>query len=75
MNRSLNRRELIRQGLTAGALLALPGRALAQAVDPLAAEFDQAFGGAAQAPVAPVEAVPPAPVYDPAYQRRLAGSG
>lgn len=71
MNRNVNRRDLLRQGLTAGALFALPGRALAQAADPLAAEFDQAFAGASQLPVAPAEVAPPAPVFDPAYQRRL----
>jgi L,D-transpeptidase catalytic domain len=70
VKRVVNRRDLLRQGLTAGAFLALPGRALAQAADPLTSEFDRAFGGPA-AP-APVEAAPPAPVHDPAYQRRLA---
>ncbi len=70
VKRVVNRRDLLRQGLTAGAFLALPARALAQAADPLGAEFDRAFGGTATP--APVELPPPAPAYDPAYQRRLA---
>ncbi len=74
VNRGVNRRDLLKQGLTAGAILALPGRALAQAVtDPLTSEFDRAFAGAAQtqAPAALVEAAPSVPTYDPAYNRRL----
>ncbi len=71
---SLNRRDLIRGGLAAGAILAVPARALAaaQVADPLMSEFDQAFVGNVQpAPAAPAFVPPPAPVYDPAYQRRL----
>jgi L,D-transpeptidase catalytic domain len=65
----VNRRDLLRQGLAAGAILALPGRALAQAGDPLASEFDSVFGKTAPAP--PAYVPPPVPVMDAAYQRRL----
>lgn len=69
----MNRRDLLRGGLTAGAILAFPSRALAQlrGGDPLGSEFDQTFGRAAPAPTPPAYVPPPAPVYDPAYQRRL----
>jgi hypothetical protein len=76
---NLNRRDILMGGLTAGAILALPGRVLVQGqpADPLAAGFDQAFGPSAAAQVAPVPSAsaivaPPAPAFDPAYQRRLA---
>jgi len=71
---SLNRRDLIRGGLAAGAIIAVPARALAaaQVADPLMSEFDQAFAGNMQpAPVASAYVPPPALVYDPAYERRL----
>ena len=74
VKQSVNRRDLLKGGLAAGAILALPGRVLAEAqvADPLMSEFDQTFGRNVQAaPVAPAFAPPPAPVYDPAYQRRL----
>lgn len=72
----MNRRDLLMGGLTTGAILALPGRAWAQGqvADPLMSEFDQAFGRtvqAAPAALAPAYVPPPAPVFDPAYQRRL----
>ena len=69
--RNLNRRVLLKQGLAAGAILALPGRALAQvaSLDPLRADFDRAFGGSV---AVPAEVAAPAPAFDPAYQRRLA---
>lgn len=74
VRRNLNRRVLLKEGLVAGAILALPGRAFAQepTSDPLLAEFDRAFAGAAAAPAVPAAVVPPAPAFDPAYQRRLA---
>ncbi len=76
VNRTVNRRDLLRQGLTAGAILAIPGRAFAQGADSLTSEFDRAFAGSTPAPASPAEALVPAPapvaVYDPAYQRRLA---
>ena len=73
VTQGVNRRDLLKGGLTAGALLALPCRALAQGLagDPLVSEFDRAFGGAASSPVAPAIVLPPVPVFDPAYQRRL----
>ena len=66
----MNRRELIRGTLAAGAMLALPARALAQSFESV---FDQAFGAAPDLP--PAEPVAPAlptvaPV-DPAYDRKL----
>lgn len=73
MKHSFNRRDIIKGGLAAGALLALPGRALAQALvgDPLLSDFDQTFGHGAATPPAPAFVPPPKPVYDPAYERRL----
>lgn len=67
----MKRRDLLKGGLAAGAFLALPARALAQAVvtDPLGTEFDQLFGAKT---VAPPAFVPPAPAFsDTAYNRRL----
>jgi hypothetical protein len=67
----MNRRSLLRGGLATGALLALPGRALAQSVTE---QFDQAFGLTPQ-PVVPAEpVVPPLPTAvppNPAYDARL----
>jgi hypothetical protein len=72
VSQSLNRRDILTGGLLAGAILALPGRALAQGADPLASDFDQAFGQTATAaPAPPAFVPPPAPVHDPAYERRL----
>lgn len=74
VTQSVNRRDLLKGGLTAGAILALPGRALAQGLvaDPLLSEFDQAFARNVQAaPVVPAFVPPPAPSFDPVYQRRL----
>lgn len=67
----MNRRDLIRGTLAAGASLVLPGRALAQSLEE---QFDQAFGTAAvplpeaspASPPLPVEVVP-----NPAYDRRV----
>lgn len=74
VTQSVTRRDLLKGGLTAGAILALPGRALAQGLvaDPLLSEFDQAFARNVQAaPVVPAFVPPPAPSFDPVYQRRL----
>ncbi|MDE2596190.1 MAG: murein L,D-transpeptidase catalytic domain family protein [Sphingomonadales bacterium] len=60
----MNRRDILRGGLVAGAALAVPGRALAQS---LTDEFDKAFAARNAAP--PVEAAPlPAPMPVPAPQ-------
>lgn len=66
----MNRRDLIRGGLAAGALLALPARALGQS---LGDQFDQAFGlGPAAPPPAPVvPALPTSVAPNPAYDRKL----
>ncbi len=67
----MNRRDLIRGGLAAGAALALPARALAQ---DLSQQFDQAFGSnpAVPPPVPPVEpALPVSVAPNPAYDARL----
>lgn len=76
MSGTVNRRTLLRGGLAAGAVLALPGRALAQE---LTSAFDQAFGlepvpgqAAAVVDALPAEPVlPTAVIPDPAYDRRL----
>jgi hypothetical protein len=72
MTQGVNRRNLLKGGLTAGAILACAPRALAEVVmaDPLAGEFDRTFGNTAPDPALPVYDVPK-PVFDPAYQRRL----
>jgi hypothetical protein len=76
VRRGLQRRVLLRQGLAAGAILAVPGRALAQAADALVSEFDRAFAKTAPiapaAPAAPVTASPVQPVSDPAYLAKVA---
>lgn len=59
----MNRRDLIRGGLAAGATLALPARALA---DNLTAAFDQAF-----VKPAPPASVPAKPFDVSAYQRKV----
>ena len=66
----MNRRDLIRSGLAAGAALALPARAFGQ---DLAQNFDQAFGlNTPPAPPVPVEpALPTAIRPNPAYDARL----
>lgn len=63
----MNRRELIRGGLAAGATLALPGRALA---DDLNSSFDRLFAKPALAP-APAPVVPLPPADTAAYHRRI----
>lgn len=71
MKSGVNRRDLIKGGLAAGAMLAMPARALAQSLND---QFDQAFGltGDAPLPPAPVEpALPTAVVPNPAYDRKL----
>lgn len=71
MKSVVNRRDLIKGGLAAGAMLAMPARALAQSLND---QFDQAFGltGDAPLPPAPVEpALPTAVVPNPAYDRKL----
>ena len=71
MKSGVNRRDLIKGGLAAGAMLALPARALAQSLND---DFDKAFGltGDAPLPPAPVEpALPTAVVPNPAYDRKL----
>jgi len=70
----MNRRQLLAGSLAAGAALALPARALAQAAEPGFNDlFDKAFGQPpAPAPVAPVEpALPTTVVPNPAYDRRV----
>ena len=63
----MNRRELIRGGLAAGATLALPARALAE---DLTSSFDRLFAKPAAAPAPLVPA--PAPQIDyTAYHRRI----
>ncbi len=71
MKSGVNRRDLIKGGLAAGAMLALPARALGQSLND---QFDQAFGltGDAPLPPPPVEpALPTAVVSNPAYDRKL----
>lgn len=71
MKSGMNRRDLIKGGLAAGAVLALPARALGQSLDE---QFDQAFGrqGAVPPPGAPLEpALPIAATPNPAYDRQL----
>lgn len=79
----MNRREILKGSLAAGAALALPGRALAQELSQsLTEQFDRAFGttpppSVAEPVVQPVEAAPPIPQLpmtvapDPAYDRRV----
>ena len=66
----MNRRDLIRNGLAAGAMLALPARALGQ---DLSQDFDKAFGlNPAAPPPVPVEpALPTFAAPNPAYDARL----
>ncbi|MFT4027844.1 MAG: murein L,D-transpeptidase catalytic domain family protein [Novosphingobium sp.] len=68
----MNRRDLIRGGLAAGATLALPARALA---DDLTSQFDRAFAKPIAAPPPLVAVQPPAPlpapIDNPAYKRRI----
>ena len=73
----MNRRELLRGTLGVGALLALPGRALAQSFE---IDFDKAFGVKPQGPmvtpplVVPPVIEPPLPLVaprDPTYERRV----
>lgn len=71
MKSGVNRRDLIKGGLAAGAMLALSARALAQSLND---DFDKAFGltGDAPLPPAPVEpALPTAAAANPAYDRKL----
>lgn len=68
MTGAMNRRDLIRGTLAAGASLALPARALAQTIEQ---RFDQAFGVVTEPqppapPLLPTETVP-----NPAYDRRV----
>lgn len=64
----MNRRDLIRGGLAAGATLALPARALA---DDLTSSFDRLFNKPA-VPIAPAPPPVPAPPADmAAYHRRI----
>lgn len=70
MSRVVNRRDLIRGTLAAGAALALPARAFAQSLEE---QFDQAFG-ANTAPLPETPAVPALPTViepNPAYDRRV----
>lgn len=68
----MKRRDLIVGSLAAGAALTLPGRALAGLADPLANEFDKAFGAPTPAVPAPVEpALPMAIAPNPAYDRKI----
>jgi L,D-transpeptidase catalytic domain/TAT (twin-arginine translocation) pathway signal sequence len=69
----MNRRDILKGSLVAGAVLALPGRALGQA---LTEQFDQAFGAAPVPPVVEplVPAPPPLPTTimpNPAYDRKV----
>lgn len=70
----MNRRDLLLGGLATGAALAVPGRALAQAVTE---QFDKTFG-LTSVPVQPLEPLaPPQPVLptvaqpNPAYDRKI----
>jgi hypothetical protein len=70
----VNRRDLLKGGLTAGAILAMGGRVCAQAsaASPLTASFDQTFGHTVPTPFSPIFVPPsPPPVFDPAYNRKL----
>jgi hypothetical protein len=73
----MKRRDLILGGLSAGAALSLPGRALAQAAQDgtLLTDFDQAFGltTTPQVPdvVPAAPALPTMAVPNPAYDRKL----
>jgi hypothetical protein len=69
----MNRRDLIKGGLVAGAALAAPARALAQSLDQA---FDQTFATAAPAPSAVPAPVAPVPLpanamSQAAYERRV----
>lgn len=62
----MDRRTILRGTLASGALLALPGRALAQSVTE---QFDQVFGAQPAAPIEPPHPMlpvvaPPNPLYD-----------
>ena len=68
----MNRREILTGTLAAGAMLALPARALAQSLED---RFDRAFKLTLPPELVPPEPAPPplptiAP-YDPAYERRV----
>jgi hypothetical protein len=73
----MNRRDILKGGLVAGAALALPARAFSQSLpQSLTDEFDKAFGHTVQpgqpAPLAP--ATPPLPTTlapNPAYDRKV----
>lgn len=71
----MKRRELILGTLAAGAVLSVPGRALARAAQdaPLGQEFDQAFGlvTAPQVPTAAPSGLPLAAPPNPGYDARL----
>ncbi|HQN55125.1 MAG TPA: twin-arginine translocation signal domain-containing protein, partial [Novosphingobium sp.] len=65
----VNRRDLIKGSLAAGAMLALPARAAAQ---DFLQDFDRAFGLAPEAPPPPpVPALPTVIEPNPAYDRKL----
>jgi len=66
----MNRRDILKGSLAAGAALALPGRALAQS---LTDEFDKAFGIGSVSPVVEpvVPALPTVIVPNPAYDRKV----
>lgn len=66
----MNRRDILKGSLAAGATLALPGRVLAQA---LTDEFDKAFGIGSVAPVVEsvVPGLPTVAIPDPAYDRKV----
>ncbi len=69
MNGAMNRRDILRGTLAAGAALALPVRALAQS---LPQEFDKVFGLEPVPPVIPIEpALPTQIIPNPAYDRRV----
>jgi hypothetical protein len=72
VTKSVNRRDLLKGGMTAGAILAMSGRAFAQgnAANPLTASFDQTFGHAVPLPLT-LPLPPPAPLFEPTYQRKL----
>jgi L,D-transpeptidase catalytic domain len=71
MNGAMNRRDLIRGTLAAGAALALPARALAQSLEQ---QFDASFGLVPVPVPETTPAVPPLPTEilpNPAYDRRV----
>lgn len=74
MTGAMNRRQLLAGTFAAGAALALPGRAFAQAEPGFSELFDKAFGQnpAPAAPPVPVEpALPTTVIPNPAYDRRV----